>query len=267
MIFSTSCGAGSGQGQERGRQVQVGRKRARGLSPGDFRMHDEQGHVDVFLIGKGSLAPQVVAAAHLPMVRGKDDHGIFPHPLPFQLVEHGADLHVHVFQAVQVIVFVPGPMRIRIRYRPHHVIPALMVFVMRFGAAFFGNGLVQIRRQREILMHGLIHGVVRRSVDLVHELAGLLLALSARVRIEIHDIMRIDEIDGQEERRALFIQARPFCAQPVHGITDKARIVGISSQRAPVMVSGRVEIGKIHRVPWRRSSACALYCAQGSGPR
>lgn len=74
------------------------------LSARNIGVHDVQGQVDGFLVGKGAFAAEPMRAAHFPVITGENDDGVVGQAQRVEFVEQKSNLLVHTADAVEIEV-------------------------------------------------------------------------------------------------------------------------------------------------------------------
>ena len=237
-------------------------------------MADHQRNVVLFLVGAVALAPHLVMAAELAVVGVEDDDGVPVHLVVFERLQHMHDLLVAVADAVEVIVAQHMPAAVLVRpLADHHVLDRL-IDRMRLRAPGRVERLAAARRQRNIVPARLIEIVFGRRKDrdrgvlALHDLTG-------KVRVDVHDVVRIDEIDRHEPRLALRPQRLAVAAQPARDAVGGEAVIGVAAESAVDQVADAEEVveaialddlailrhGRVDRDPasgrdWRSGATC-----------
>ena len=177
--------------QDRGHQIEMGTHRIRPAAARVARIGDHQRHVDGFLKRHAALLAQVMGAALLAVIRGENDDRVVGLAARFQSIQHRPDVPVHVEMAVEVVVDVVVPHVPAILRNPAvgHVAQALVAAdgrrlplqVVEEGGRQGGRPFLAVQRR------------IRRAENRDHALD---LDHVFVIGVEVHDIVRIDEVHG-----------------------------------------------------------------------
>ena len=160
-------------------------------------MDDHQRQVVLLAIGAITLAAHLMIAAEFAMVGGEHDDRVLVHAVGFERVQHANDLLVAVADAVVVIVAQQPPAAIFVRPRADEDVLHLLIDLLPARAARRVERLAAGRRQWHVVPRGACRS--RRPGGRAIGIAFVLpWTVSLRqVRIDVHYIVRVDEIDGE----------------------------------------------------------------------
>ena len=181
----------AGIGQNGGNQVEMGTHRICPASAGVARIDDHQRHVDGFAESHAPFLAQVMGAAHLAVIRGKNDDRIIGLAGHFQGIQHCSDMPVYIEMAVKVVVDMVMP-HIPAIHRNPAIVHVTQVLVSADGR----------RLSLQVIEEGTRQGrlpflVVKRRIGRVKDREHAFdLDHLFGVRIEEHDVVRVDEIHG-----------------------------------------------------------------------
>ena len=178
---------------------------------------------------------------HLAVVGRHHDDRVLQHAQPFKLVEDAFELHVAVLDAVVVIIAEALPVRRPGRHHADVAAPDLVIFVMgRHDLALVADNFRIRRGDRRFAVALLIDVIAGCAPDhRVSQLCAGLGRLSRRIRVEIHNVVWVDEVDSEEERLALRVQRGALIAQPVGGVGRDGGVGRVALLDA----AGRVSVG------------------------
>ncbi len=183
-----------------------------GLGGRGRRRHSGHAHVQRhphdFVVHERALGAKTVGPAHVAVVRSEDHHRVIPRPGVLESAEHGPqtligealELHVvievakpgsgvtGVDVAPQAVLLVPAPLPVRLGLG--------VEVVVEVGRELLHDLVVvlAIDRKRVVVLPG--RGI-ENTAHRCHVL-GVGVLVSGLVDREPHDVMRIDEGDGQE---------------------------------------------------------------------
>ena len=100
---------------------------------------------------------------------------------------------------------------------------------MRSGSPRLVHGLFEVRRKWYIPGF-FVQRVLRCAGGLHQQTTGVLDSLPWRVRVEVHDVVRVDQADEQSPRLVLVGQRAALVPQPGHGAPADHVVVGVAAE-------------------------------------
>src|SRR5215471_2842317 len=121
---------------------------------------------------------------------------------------------VAVANAIEVVVLQNPPSPVFVGPLAKKNVLRSLIFVMGAWATRRIEELMARRRQRHVPLRN-INFVIWWPVDRVGSILALH-HLAGCIRVDVHHVMRIDEVHGHEPRLALRLQFARLCPQPCH---------------------------------------------------
>ncbi len=183
----------AGKRQDRGHQIEMGTHRIRPASAGVARIGDHQRHVDGLLKRHAALLAQVMGAALLAVIRRENDDRVVGLTARFQRIQHRSDVPVHVEMAVEVVVDMVVP-----HVPAIHRYPAIVHVAQVLVTADCRRLSLQVVKEggrQGRLPFLAVERRIGRAKDREHALD---LDHLFSVGVEIHHIVRVDEVHGHE---------------------------------------------------------------------
>src|SRR5215467_5061849 len=137
---------------------------------------------------------------------------------------------VAVANAVVIVVLQDPPSPVFVGPLAKKNVLRSLIFVMGAWATRRIEWLMARRRQRRVPLRK-INFVLRWPVDRVASRLALH-GLARRIRIDVHHVVRIDEVHSHEPRLALRLQFARFCPQPCHCRLGGKVVKGVSTEWA-----------------------------------
>src|SRR6516164_3716321 len=147
---------------------------------------------------------------------------------------------VAVTNAVEVVVLQNPPSTVFVRPLTEQNVLGSLILVMGARSAGRIERLTARRWQRHVPL-GQVSFIVRRPVNRVGRVPGLN-RLSRRVRIDVHDVMWIDQIYSHEPWLALCLQFLRGALEPRHSGVGRKTIIPVSTDWAVNQVAKSEEI-------------------------
>ena len=219
---------GAAEIHQRGHEVQVGRDGPAAPAPGVARVYEDQRHLVLLAVGGRALAVQPVRAVEVTVIGREHDDRVRSQSERVERVQQRHQVAVGVAQAVQVVVVPPAP-------------PPCLVLVDAADQAVVRTDVVEVRgrparrvqrlpERRRQLEPPLLR--IERVIGFVADVAEQVLRLrhlAGPVGVQEHDVVRIDQVHGQEPGFALGRQILAAAAQPAHAHRGRDRVVQVAA--------------------------------------
>ena len=175
------------------------------------------------------------------MIGRKDHDGVLVHAVVAQRVEQELNLAVAVSYGVEVIITQHPPPTIFVRPPPDLQVQNLLVDLLGDGTAGAVERLVPAGLQRRIVPGRAVELVVGRPRDR-HRMAGTLDVLRRQIGVEVHHVMRIDEVHREIPGLALGAERLRLGPQPGDRRGKRRVVVAVATERAVDQVADAEEV-------------------------
>ena len=186
----------------------------------NLRMIDDKRHMDVVLVHVAALTLQTVLALHLTVIAGVDDDGVLHQSSLFEVVQEGQHVVILVLDGVEVVVAEGVPALFGGGRRSYPCLPLLIVLLVGSGTSGLVEGFVPRCRNR-CRIRFLVDWVVRSWCCLA-------CYVRSRCLVEIHDVVWVQEVHGEEETLAVAVQLLTLGLQPVDSMFGNGGILFVA---------------------------------------
>src|SRR6516225_9564011 len=187
-----------------------------------------------------ALAAHLVGAAPLTVIGSEDHNRGVVQAVRLYFVEQPNKMVVAVTNAVEVIVLQNPPSTVFVRPLTEHDVLAGLIVPMGARAARRIERLNPRRWQRDVPVRE-INVVLGRPVNRVGRVLALN-CLTRRVRIDVHDVMWIDQIYSHEPWLTLWIWFSRRALQPRNRGVGRKAIIPVAANRPINQVTKSEEI-------------------------